>query len=230
MDIEGTDVAALPNGHIMVSCCDSCAINIYDYNFKLIKKVTTINSQSFKCLSSTTNNKDKIFISDYSKNRVIMTNLDFKFIKCSTVKQPFGLCFNQFLFACSYGESKIYKYDESLDLIQTFSLTMRPWQIKVNDEKAIVGFTNLIQIYDSFTFINTYASISIQYGSGDICLFNDLLLSTQGGDFCFYDMQGKLIKKIKNVLEVSSTNYHGFDFISNKLILTKRNGYLYLFE
>ena len=35
MDIEGTHVAALPNGHIMVSCYYTKAINIYDQKFNM---------------------------------------------------------------------------------------------------------------------------------------------------------------------------------------------------
>ena len=42
IDINGTDVAELPNGNIMVSCFDSGAINIYDQNFNMIKKITTM--------------------------------------------------------------------------------------------------------------------------------------------------------------------------------------------
>ena len=90
---------------------------------------------------------------------------------------------------------------------------------------------SLIQIYDSLTFTNIFATINIKSFKGDLCLFNDLLINTQYSDFYFYDMQGKLIKKIENLLPVSSSiYYHGLDLISNKLILTRRNGSLYIFE
>ena len=230
MDIYGIDVAELPNGNIMVTCYFTGAINVYDENFKLIKKVTSVNNQAFKGLNSTTNHKDKIFISDHSNNRVMMTNLDFEYINSYTVSQPWGICFHRNLYTCGYGESKIYKHDENLNLIQSFSLTIKPRQIKVNDEKAIVSSDGLIQIYDSLTFTNIFATINIKIYEGNICLFNDLLINTQGSDFYFYDMQGKLIKKIENLLPVSSLNYHGLDLISNKLILTRRNGNLYIFE
>ena len=39
----------------------------------MIKKITEINMQSFKCLSITTNNKDKIYIADHTNYKVIMT-------------------------------------------------------------------------------------------------------------------------------------------------------------
>ena len=58
MDINGTDVAELPNGNIMVSCYYSGAINVYDENFKLIKKVTSVNNQDFKCLINKIKAKD----------------------------------------------------------------------------------------------------------------------------------------------------------------------------
>jgi hypothetical protein len=106
---------------------------------------------------------------------------------------------------------------------------MQPWQIKVNDEKAVVGFLNLIQIYDSLTFTHIFASVNTQdYWSG-ICLFNDLLINTQGGGFHFYDMQGKLVKRIDDVLN-ADPQYRGFDVIANKLILTNRNNILSIFE
>jgi hypothetical protein len=230
MDIKGTDVAALPNGHIMVSCYDSGAINIYDKDFNLIKKVTSINNQTFKCLSSTTNNKDKIFIADHANNRVIMAHLNFEYINSCTIRRPFYICFDKCLYTCGYDESKIFKHDENLNLIQSFSLTMQPWQIKVNYEKAIVSSPSSIQIYDSFTFTNIFASINIPSYSGDICLFSDLLINSQGSDFHFYDMQGKLIKKIENVITSSSSSYHGFTLIASKLIVAKRNGNLYVYE
>ena len=117
MDIEGTDVAALPNGHIIVLCYYTGAINIYDEDFNLIKKVTEINHQAFKCLSSTSNNKDKIFISDFVNDKVIMTNFDFEYIKSYTIQQPYGVCFHHYLYTCCFNETKIYKHDENLKLI-----------------------------------------------------------------------------------------------------------------
>jgi len=231
MDIQGTDVAALPNGHIMVSCCDSGAINLYDHDFNLIKKVTAINNQAFKCHSSTTNNKDRIFIADTINNRLLATDLNFQYLSSFTIQQPFGICFKDYVFTCSYDESKIYKHDTNLQLMNAFSFANNPWQIKVNDDKAVVSFANFIRIYDLQTFSRLLVSIDIKYYSGNICLCNEFVITTQSQDVMIFNMQGEVIQRISSVIKDGSADcYHGLEIVSHKLIITRRNNTLKIYD
>ena len=89
---------------------------------------------------------------------------------------------------------------------------------------------SLIQIYYSRNFTTIFASKNFLYYSFiDICVFNNLLISKQNRDFVFYDMQGKLIKKIENA-ESDSYAWNGLDLIKNKLIVTTANKKLYVFD
>jgi hypothetical protein len=58
-----------------------------------LKTVKEINNLPFKSLSATTNNEDRIYISDFGFNRIISTNLDFELI--ATIGNE-GTSVNQF--------------------------------------------------------------------------------------------------------------------------------------
>lgn len=227
-DVYGTDVCVLPNDSIMITCYDNGVINVYDKNFKLLKKVNTVNHQYIKALSSTTNNVDKIFIADTHNNRIIMTDLDFNYINGLHVEQPYGICFKQYIYACSYSEAKVCKLDERLRLISSYTVQNGPWQIKISDDKAIVGSRNCIRIYDNENFTTLFADLDI---SGDICLFNEYFLVNKADGLAVYNMDGNLEKQLEKVLnDVTVNSYHGLHFAGNKLILTTRRSKLMIVE
>jgi len=153
IDVYGTDVCVLPNDTIMVTCYDNGVVNVYDTSFKLLKKVTTVHHQYIKALSSTTNNIDKIFIADTHNNRIMMTDLDFNYISSYHIEQPYGVCFKQHIYACSYSEAKVYKLDERLKLISSHTVQNGPWQIKIAGDRAIVGSRDCIWIYIRIFFL-----------------------------------------------------------------------------
>lgn len=229
MEIKGTDIAPLPNGNIMISCYDTGTIFLYDKDFKLIKKIKKINGHSFLCLSSTTNNLDKVFIADALNHRIIMTNLDFEFIDSCNVNLPHGLCFNEYLYTCIEPESKIYKHDKNLEFIQSYDLILHPYQIKVNDETAIVSNASWIKIFDAKTLTNCIAEIKTNCSS-NIHLCKNYFLTTYNRDLCIYNLKGEMKKKIANVTDKDHNSYHGLAIIANQLILTNRKGVLRVFN
>ena len=56
------------------------SLTLFDEDFNVLKTITEINNLHFKSLSATTNNEDKIFISDFGFNRILSTNLNFELI------------------------------------------------------------------------------------------------------------------------------------------------------
>lgn len=118
--------------------------------------------------------------------------------------------------------------DERLRLIASYTVQNGPWQIKISDDKAIVGSRNCIRIYDSENFANVFASLDV---SGDICLFNEYFIVNKADGLAVYNMEGNLEKQLPKVIDdITANSYHGLHFAGNKIILTTRRSKLIVVE
>lgn len=148
-------ICYLPNSNI--ACCDSYNhIRLFDENLNQIKDINNIGIGFFFL---TTNNKDRIYISDRSGNEIILTDLDFNKIKTTNkneLNNPWEISYYDcYLYVCNSGNYRINKLNENLDFINSYSLDYYPEQIAINSNVACVRcFRNeCIYIYeiDNFT-------------------------------------------------------------------------------
>ena len=95
-------ICVLSDDRLMMSNFYFGAICLYNSEIELIRKIEKIDENTFKPNVIATNGTDRIYMSDVFKDRIIMTDFDFKLLNTYELpKFVSGLCYaNNLLYIC----------------------------------------------------------------------------------------------------------------------------------
>ncbi len=148
LNVEPFDLCVLPNGNILCADFREHNICVYDKNLKLIKKVDKIGNFIFGPTSLTTNKLDKLYVCDYSNDRIFITDFELTHVtktidsdeyKTHQFCDPSSICyFNDFLYICDTYNKKIQKLTSTLKFKTSYKFDFSPKQIKITNYVACV--------------------------------------------------------------------------------------------
>jgi hypothetical protein len=140
------DLCLLPNNMIALSNSTQKNICVHDEDFNLIKLINKIDNDTFHPLRLETNNENLIYITEFSKCQVIMTDLNFNKIKSVG---SMGSNFDQF------------NYPNGIALLDYFIMLFENVVIECL-EKAIDGHLNInrVLVWSSNTIAELGASLN----------------------------------------------------------------------
>jgi hypothetical protein len=221
---------------------------IYDRNFTLIRTVTTINNTNINAISLETNQKDRIYIGNYSTNTVLSVDLNFKLMQTfgshfsqtaaalhstgspSSLFLPFDIKFYEnFLYVCDFNNKRIIKLNSNLTVEASYMLTYQPWQVNILNSIACIrpSQLNILYFYDlnlSFTLKYKYDTLN----NGPICTLNSFYFyqfNLNNKKFTCYDVNGKFLTDEEDSIVVGdllNVNFHShttFILFDNQYIL-----------
>ena len=156
------------NDQIIIS--HSNCLKIYDKDLNFIKKVDRINGEEFY-LSAILANFDvkQFYICDNLNDRILITDLDFNFIKLvgSTGSEncqfdnPCDICFsNSKFYICDNDNKRIQVYSKDFDFVTSLKVEYYPWKIKSTNSTICVVADDQDGIYfynsNDFHLIRNY--------------------------------------------------------------------------
>jgi hypothetical protein len=77
---EPWDMAKIYDDYFLTANYFQASISIYDRNCRLVRIIDSIDDVSFQSLSITTNEINRIYISDFTGNRILMCDYEFDLI------------------------------------------------------------------------------------------------------------------------------------------------------
>ena len=192
-------------GDDYIVCCDNNnkRLVVFDKSFNFLKAIDRINSQQFVTLGITTNNIDRVFVSDYQNSKVYSTDFNFRYInsfggdalgnETNSLSHPYDLFYyNESLYICDCRNQRIVKVNNDLKFEESYNLGYQPWQIKITNSNACVRANNsVLYFYDLPIF-----SLRYKYTDhdGPVCVYNSYFYEFSEKHkkiFCF-DWNGKL--------------------------------------
>jgi hypothetical protein len=194
IDFHPIDIVVLPDNQIVcVSIKDHCIV-VYDQNFNLLKNIKSLNHQDLYPSGIALNKEDEqLYIVENTKHRIILTDLDFNFIKYFGSQGsgnhefdfPVDICFkNHSIYVCDYDNHRVQIFNKDFEFISTLKTNYGPWKIKVSNllicVKHIMGEIHFYNLND--------LSLHRKY-SGDTCGISEY-------NSCFYAFDLKENKKI----------------------------------
>lgn len=219
-------ICVLPNDTLI--CCDYTPnIRQYDKDLNLINTITTVANQ---VSYATSNNKDRIYMSDTNNHQIVMTDLNFNKLGVvgtegdgiNQLNYPWGLSFsNDYLYVCDCNNRKIQKLTDQLQFVQAYKLDYEPWHIKVNKNVACVtpykqSFTYFHEI-NNFTLLHKYNHCGVIGNIGGV--FYQYFLKNKKL-YC-YDDNGKIIDETE-IDKFNNLINHYFDscleVFNNKIV------------
>jgi hypothetical protein len=158
------------NDQIIITHWNDNCVTIYDNDLNFIRKIDKINGEEFGPFGILANfEKKQFYICDIQSHRILITDLDFNFIKSvgSTGSQncqfncPIDICFsNSKFYICDYHNKRIQVYSKDFDFETSFKVEYYPWKIKSTNSTICVVADNPDGIYfynsNDFHLIRNY--------------------------------------------------------------------------
>ena len=208
LEMRPIDIAVLPNDQIISANYIDYSIAVYDQNFNLLKKIDKINGKYFSPIAVQVNSNDKlIYICDYAKHRILMTDVDFNLIKSvgsngakiDEFNNPFDICYNnESLYICDHYNERIQIYSKDLEFIKSIQLEYKPWKVKASNSIICVEKNTGHGVYFySLTNCELIKSYESQI-TGRISQFNLFfyVFNHQANEFFCYDENGILKEEL----------------------------------
>jgi hypothetical protein len=236
LDSEPYDICLKEDQIIMSHFYDEC-LKIYDKNLNFIKRVDRINGEGFVPRTVLANFELKqIYICDNHNNRILITDLDFNFIKSVgsqgsdkfEFNTPLDICFSSSKFyICDHDNTRIQVYSKDFDFVASFKVEYYPDNIKsTNSTICVTGIIqNGIYFYNSndFHLIRNY-----NHSYGRISQINSMFYqfnhSTQ--TMSCYDENANLKEQItlKGLDKFLTTDWDGaFIYYNGALLIQSRS-------
>lgn len=220
---ETWDICVISDNMLIVVCWDS--LLIVDKTFKIIDRITKINDMGFQSYSVSCNGIDRIYISDWAHDRIVMTDYSFNFIKSTIANSPYGISFyDNHLYVCEPENKRIIKLDSDLQEISSYTLNDKPWQIKIINNIACVKHQNTsIRFYNLENFFLVH---KFEGHGGNITSFKGehfIEHSAENKKIYLYDKYGNKCDDIDTCgygRLIPQDMYYGINIFNNNLLLT----------
>lgn len=205
---EPKRLCEIPENRLLISCVindQKRCLSVYDDNYKLVRTITTINNKEINPSFLSTDGKSRIFISELTPKRVIMTDLEFNFIKYyeSDISFPstgFSFYYNENLYVCNYKRSKIRQFDMSFNVKADYLLERRPLSLHILNNVVMINEeyhgSYSVAFFDltDFNIIKRHDGV---LGSVVPHMLFFYLLTTDGKCFKIFNLCGDLIEEIR---------------------------------
>ena len=104
LEVEAYDICILPNGLLALS---HKGLTVYNDNFTTVLTTNQLNGKAIESLTFTTNNIDRIYINDFSSHEIMMTDLNFNYMKSTAgtnyLHYPCGVHYaNHAVYVCDF--------------------------------------------------------------------------------------------------------------------------------
>ena len=146
----------------------------------MIKRLDRINGEKFQPATILANLDEKQFyICDLLNYRILITDLDFNFIKSVGSKgsemhqfnAPYDICFSSSkFFICDYDNRRIQVYSKDFEIVTSFKVEYIPWKIKSTNSTFCVMADSPSGIY----FYNSNDYHLIRYYDRLICRLSQI--------------------------------------------------------
>jgi hypothetical protein len=140
IDVKPCEIVVFQDNQILSTNHDEKCLTLYDHNLNFVKRIDRINGEIFHPLGIAINFEEKrLYISDNYNHRIIMTDLDFNFIRSvgskgteySKFHGPYDICLiSNNLYICDFNNNRIQIYSKNLELIKSVKLDYQPWKVK----------------------------------------------------------------------------------------------------
>jgi hypothetical protein len=208
LDTDPNDMYILPNGTLAIVNSSQKNITLHDRNLLLIKTVEKINNKKFHPLRITSNDKNRIYITDLTSCQVIMTDFDFNKINAVGDKgsgeyefnYPNGIAyFEKKLYVCDSDNKRLQVLTDNLEFERQIALDYEPWIIKISTERVVCisQFDQAgLNFYDFDTFVIKYTYKGHGYGKiSEICSYF-IEACKKESKIYFYDYKGCLTNEM----------------------------------
>lgn len=204
-----SSILVLPNGYLACCCIDQ---NIWLYDNEL-KEVASFNNND-GAMYLTSNNQDRIYMSELEGHKVKIADLNFNQIKSvgsygdsnEQFDTPCGIFFyKDYVYVCEYGNKRIQKLNAELEFIHTYQFNYPPIQIVIINDLACINSasvdSNGNDVYLSLRFydINNFSLKQVYDDhSGTLSVLNSYFFEccTSEKVYC-YNKWGELLKSIE---------------------------------
>lgn len=224
LDAEQREFCILNNNTFVFRSAE-LALYLYDDKFKLIKKVLGVDNQLIEVYGMACDSiKNRIYITDYQNDQVIMMDSELKKVKAVGIQgtekcefdTPAGICYeNNYLFVCDRKNKRIQVFTSELEFDELYNLEYEPCFIKVIGSVACVSPIshnyNYIYFYDSDNF-----TIKFKYEGhiGRISAIGSYFYEFSfNGKIYVYDDQGNMLTHFEK--KEFSDSYGGFVCMGN---------------
>ncbi len=217
---DPNDLVILPNGSLLFSnYFTSKQLSLYDDMFNFIRNISKINDQEINPFSVETNNKDRIYINNWTS--IYMTDLNFNYLgeygaSKSELNGPcFMLFYNDVLYVCDMDNKSILKLNSELKPIARIFLSIKPIQIQILFSLACIVPENK----DEFFYFYDLNSFHLKYKYNrcvNTIVCENKFFCVNGGNIDCYDRDGIFSDSIK-------FNVYSFSFSTCPFMKIKQN-------
>ena len=152
------DILVIDKNRVLFSDPFSNCLTLYDQNFNLLRKIDTINGESFNPYGLACSD-NHLYLVDQYNHRILMTDFEFSKIKSvgsignlnNEFDTPYGICLiDEILYICDYYNQRIQVYSKDLEFIKSAKVDYGPWVIKAFNSLLFVqpAILNFIFIYE----------------------------------------------------------------------------------
>lgn len=208
-DVETKDFCILPNGHLLIPCNNN--LSLYDKDYSLIKRLTSINGRFLSTCFVTTNGEDKVYFSNFEPNQIVMTDLDLNFLNSvgssgtepHMFRNPQGIFFhNNCLYVSDADNRRVKKLSSSLENLSLYNIDIKPRNIKITNSMACIR-ENLADFASIYFYSVEDFTLKFKYGNADqrfgcLTTFNStfFVFDFKIKKFYCYDHIGNLLEEI----------------------------------
>ena len=204
-DIRPHDFCIFSDNRLLVADYKDKYLATFDQDFNLIEKIDKINNQTFEPFAISISKSDNFYVLDWERHCLIMTDLNFKFIKSVGSKgssmdrfcYPFSVvCKDNNLFISDSDNKRVKLYTQDLELVKIYDLDYMPYSMKISDQRMCIISTKEIFLYDLDEFVIIKRTKTEIYRISDI---NSLIYGFElmKKRLIIYDFQGSLLEEIK---------------------------------
>jgi hypothetical protein len=215
----------LNDGNLLMACYDRRYLALYDENFKLIKEIIQIDSQSIipKGLAADSNGNIYLSLKFIQSNVDTILKLNGKFevlkkLEKNPDKDEYrDLCIYEYkIYACLTDTKRIDVFSLDLKLISKNSLEIHPLQIRTMNGIACV----MVDFKSThFYRLPSFELISTRNIFGPILAYDNFFYVYENDGFNVFDNTGNHIDKIKTQYEMLGYHGSGLTFMKNSLLI-----------
>ena len=202
-------------------------IQIYNKEYKFLRKIDKIGNNDFYPQFIETNNKNGIFICNPREYKIMFLNLDTEETK-ETISRidvilPRGMFYiNNKLYVCDGNMNKIKTFDENLIKIEEYCLDIFPCDIKIINDVACVYSKKTLSMgtnVDIIKFYNINGFLQIgEYKTGPRAFISAIGLNFYAYDstkIITFDEEGKSLQEIhlRKLPDICVERLESMDFI-----------------
>ena len=225
----------MPNQLLLVANPVQKNLTLHNPHLSLIKTIEKIDYRAIQPRYLSTDNKNKIFISQSDHHKVTVTNLDMKMIKEIGSKgdsnyqfnYPLGVFYSDgSIYVCDGENKRIQKFNDNLTFQASFKVDFKPLSLRIiNNYACIRSNSEDFVFFYSLQPLRLINKISI-YGHSAIysTQFWFYVFDSETKELNCYDVMGTLVDSVcfEFQNDINCKEKVSFEFLNNCLVFSCR--------